>query len=243
MKTLLLTLFFALFTLTVYSQKNMDDVVYLKNGSRIQGTILQIIPDSVVQIKQMGGSMWIFPMKDVSMIAKEEKIRYKATIAEGKGFQLGAETGVLIGSGETQERAPFGVHFVGSYRIIPRMAAGMGIGLEFLKNTQLPVYLDSRYYINKKFYSPYLFMQAGLLVPLDKEIYYDWNIKYKPKTGYMINPGVGVLFPMSEKTAVSIAFSYRFQEISFKQFNSYYTDYTRIERMNRFNFKVGFVLR
>lgn len=55
MKTISFSVFFMLICIVVYSQKNMDDVVYLKNGSKIQGTILQIIPDSVVQIKQMGG--------------------------------------------------------------------------------------------------------------------------------------------------------------------------------------------
>lgn len=243
MKTILLTSLLAFTFFTAFSQKNMDDVIYLKNGSKIKGSIVQLYPDSLVQIKQLDGSMWFFPMKDVSLIAKEEKMKSRNLISDGKGFQLGVEAGFLIGSGGVEKKSPFGVHAIGSYRIIPNIAVGLGAGLEFLNHTQLPIYADTRFYINKKFYSPYLFVQGGFTLPLDKEFDIEWGTTYEAKPGYMINPGIGILFPMSEKTAFSISFSYRYNEFSYKRIKPSLIDYTRIEQMNRFNLKFGFLLR
>jgi hypothetical protein len=243
MKTILLTSLLALIFFTAFSQKNMDDVIYLKNGSKIKGSIVQLFPDSIVQIKQLDGSMWFFLMKDVSLIAKEEKMKSQDLISDGKGFQLGAEAGFLLGSGGAEKKAPFGVHAIGSYRIFPNLALGVGTGLEFLNHTQLPLYIDTRFYVNKKFYSPYLFFQAGATLPLDKEFDIEWSTSYEAKPGYMINPGIGILFPMSEKTAFSISFSYRYNELSYKRTKPNLVDYTRIEQMNRFNLKFGFLIR
>lgn len=243
MKTILLTSLLAFIFFTAFSQKNMDDVIYLKNGSKIKGSIVQLYPDSLVQIKQLDGSMWFFPMKDVSLIAKEEKMKSRNLISDGKGFQLGVEAGFLIGSGGVEKKSPFGVHTIGSYRIIPKIAVGLGAGLEFLNHTLLPVYIDTRYYVNKHFYSPYLFIQGGVTLPLDNEYNIEWNTTYKAKPGYMINPGIGILFPMNEKTALSISFSYRYNEFSYERITPKMPDYTRIEQMNRFNLKFGFLLR
>jgi hypothetical protein len=243
MKTVSFLMMFFLLSVSVYSQKNMDDVVYLKNGSRIQGIILQLYPDSIVQIKQMGGSVWIFSMKEVSMIAKEDRTRHKAVIADGIGYQFGMDAGFLIGSGNSENVAPIGVHMLNSYRIIPSVAAGIGAGLEFFRTTQIPLYLDVRYYYNRKFYAPYLFVQGGAMLPLGKEINYAEGLTYKGKTGYMINSGIGFLFPMSEKSAFSLSFSYRFQELLYERKNYSLTEYIRVEQMNRFNLRFGFLLR
>lgn len=47
------------------------DVVYLKNGSIIKGTVLQIIPDDILKIEIPGGSILVYKMADVDKITKE----------------------------------------------------------------------------------------------------------------------------------------------------------------------------
>ncbi len=220
----------------------MDDVVYLKNGSKIIGTILQVFPDSIVQIQQMGGSIWIFPMKEVSMIAKENRLKLKSTIYNEKGYQFSVDAGILIAAGINEYKAPLSVHVINSYHITPSFAAGIGTGLEFFRITQMPLYVDLRYSLNKKFYSPYIFMQGGGMFPLgNKQKEYDGST-YKGETGFMVNPGIGFLFPLSDKSAFSISLSYRYHELKSVR-NTPLTDYTRIEQMNRFNFRIGFILR
>lgn len=231
-----------LICLSSYAQKGMEDVVYLKNGSKIQGAILQLYPDSIVQIKQIGGSVWIFPMKEVSMIAKEAKVKLKETIVATKGYQLSVDAGFLVGSGNSDYKAPLSVHILNSYYITPALGVGIGAGLEFFRMTQAPIYLDVRYSLNRKYYAPYLFVQGGAMFPIsNKETNYDGET-YKGERGYMINPGIGFLFPLSEKSAFSVSLSYRYHELRSKREVSL-TDYTRIEKMDRFNIRFGFILR
>jgi hypothetical protein len=51
---------------------NIRDAVYLKNGSIIRGSVVEMIPDSVVRLLTSDGSLFVFPMKEVEKIVKEE---------------------------------------------------------------------------------------------------------------------------------------------------------------------------
>jgi hypothetical protein len=222
----------------------MDDVVYLKNGSEVRGRILQVYPDSVVQIMQAGGSIWNFPMQDIQMIAKEQKLRQKAAVTDLKGYQFGAGLGFLVrsGSNSTSFKAPLTVHVLNTYGITPAISAGAGVGLEFFQVTQLPVYLDLRYYYNRRSYASFVFMQGGAMVPLGHKQRDLDGSNYKGKTGYLLNPGIGFLLPLNEKTAFSISFSYRYHELRSVR-ETPLTDYQRTEKMNRFNIQLGFLFR
>jgi hypothetical protein len=48
------------------------DVVYLKNGSIIRGSLAAVVPDSVVKIQTADGSLFVFRMSEVEKIVKEE---------------------------------------------------------------------------------------------------------------------------------------------------------------------------
>ena len=48
------------------------DVVYLKNGSIIRGTVIEMIPDSILRIQTRDGSVFVYSMADVQKIVKEE---------------------------------------------------------------------------------------------------------------------------------------------------------------------------
>jgi len=99
LKALLLVLCLTSYAARLQAQKNMEDVIYLKNGSKINGIIMQLIPDSTVRIKQTDGSVWVFPMKEVDMIDKEIKNKYKANIADAKGYRFGIDAGIRLVSG------------------------------------------------------------------------------------------------------------------------------------------------
>jgi hypothetical protein len=54
------------------AQTDMQDVLYLKNGSIIRGMIVQFIPDSTVKIQTADGSIFVFPSLEIKKIQKEE---------------------------------------------------------------------------------------------------------------------------------------------------------------------------
>lgn len=59
---------FSLFT----SAQEYRDVVYLRNGSMIYGTILELIPNEKVKIKTADGSVFVYRIPEVDRIVKEE---------------------------------------------------------------------------------------------------------------------------------------------------------------------------
>jgi hypothetical protein len=54
--------------------QDMIDVVYLKNGSIIRGTILELVPERSVKIETRDGSVFVYQMTEVDRIAKEKAV-------------------------------------------------------------------------------------------------------------------------------------------------------------------------
>lgn len=74
----------AMFTLNIAAAQNMRDVVYLKNGSVIKGSITEQIPDSIIKIKTADGNLFTYPFAEVEKITREEN---KVSTASG-AFQI-----------------------------------------------------------------------------------------------------------------------------------------------------------
>ena len=249
--------------LTVFCQANMEDIVYLKNGSEIRGTIVEWKPDSLMKVEIVGGSLIVFKPNEVSFYKKikkkaVDKIKYikidkdtvfvkevaksRAEIVLNKGFRFAIEGGWIVGPGDNQDKSPLSIHIQSFYHVLPSTAIGVGAGLEFFNTTQAPVYIDLRQYFSKKYYAPFFFIQGGYLFPVGP-IHADISgYESKGKKGYMVNPGIGFMFPLSEKSELLISFSYRYQQVKSTITDYYLPNYERIEKMNRLNVKIGFVL-
>jgi len=52
--------------------KDLEDVVYLKNGSIIRGTIVEQVPGESLKIETKDGSIFVFTVDEIDRIAKEE---------------------------------------------------------------------------------------------------------------------------------------------------------------------------
>lgn len=57
----------------VFAQTEMMDVLYLKNGSIIRGTITELVPDQQIKILTADGSLFVYKMAEVEKILKERK--------------------------------------------------------------------------------------------------------------------------------------------------------------------------
>lgn len=58
------------FTSSAFAQQ-MQDVIYLKNGSIIRGTIVEQIPSVSVKIQTKDGNVFVFKMEEIEKITKE----------------------------------------------------------------------------------------------------------------------------------------------------------------------------
>ena len=55
-----------------FAQGNMQDVVYLKNGSIIRGDIIEMVPSETVKIMTADGCVFIYDFADVEKFTKEQ---------------------------------------------------------------------------------------------------------------------------------------------------------------------------
>jgi hypothetical protein len=57
------------------ADQQMDDVVYLKNGSIIRGMILEQVPNQSLKIQTKDGNLFVYQMSEVEKITKEAPIK------------------------------------------------------------------------------------------------------------------------------------------------------------------------
>ncbi|MCB0511723.1 MAG: hypothetical protein KDC72_04190, partial [Bacteroidetes bacterium] len=55
----------------IFGQNNIEEVVYLKNGSIIRGTIIEQVPNQTLKIQTKDGSVFVFNLNEVQKITKE----------------------------------------------------------------------------------------------------------------------------------------------------------------------------
>jgi len=60
------------FFIVSISAQNIQDVVYLKNGSIVRGIIIEQIPNQSLKIKTKDGSVFVYKMIEVDKMTKEE---------------------------------------------------------------------------------------------------------------------------------------------------------------------------
>lgn len=76
MKQIIILLFLLIFSIS-FGQNQTRDVLYLKNGSIIKGSIIEMNPATGIKIKTADGSLFIYKMEEVLKTEKEEFISKK----------------------------------------------------------------------------------------------------------------------------------------------------------------------
>ncbi|MBK7140431.1 MAG: hypothetical protein IPH74_16095 [Bacteroidetes bacterium] len=70
MKKVLLFLLICL-SFNVFAQSSLEEVVYLKNGSIIRGTIIEQIPNVKIKIQTSEGNVFVYKYDEIEKITKE----------------------------------------------------------------------------------------------------------------------------------------------------------------------------
>lgn len=239
MKRLLFLLCACFISIASMKAQNLTEVLYLKNGSVIRGTIIEQVPNESIKIQTSDGSVFAYSMADVLKISKEQTINnysnnnlisYKST---NKGFksnfmpQRGYKGFVEFGGG-------FGVGdwaggFLGlttshGYQFNPHIFVGAGAGFNYDFGNELifiPVFADFKYNMLKSNITPMIGTKIGYSV-------YDGQ-------GVFFNPGIGCRFGLSESFALDLTFNYGLQT----EKAEYYWDYSETVLLHTIGFKLG----
>ncbi len=254
MKKLCLLVFVALIAFPVLAQ-SQKGYVYLKNGTILKGKFQY--SDDLEKLKvESAGNLWVFRATEVDSIVGIGSKRMQSPDAKNSisPVFVRTEIGLLIGNSENSQSAPLSFTSSLNYNINSNFSAGLGVGLEFLKESYLPAYVNLEYKFRNLFSTPYLFLKCGYQVPLEESrtVYYDyyqpWSSSIWPgpdysqdnmdaKGGILINPGVGYQRMFSSGFGMSFAFGYQFHRLKYQGDNDYRLDID----YNRLTIKLGII--
>ncbi len=82
---------------SAYGQE-LQDVVYLKNGSIIRGMVIEQVPGKSLKIRTRDGSVFVYAMDEVERITKEEPVERSAGMGAGR-FGVGGHVGTDVTGG------------------------------------------------------------------------------------------------------------------------------------------------
>ncbi|MCM0719256.1 hypothetical protein NBH15_13345 [Parabacteroides sp. W1-Q-101] len=242
MKKLLFLLCACFICLTSIKAQSLTEVLHLKNGSVIRGTIIEQVPNESIKIQTLDGSIFAYSMADVLKITKEQAINnYSNNSVTGFKFQrtgfrnnFAAQRGY---KGFVEFGGGFGVgdwagNFVGlttshGYQFNPHIFVGAGAGFNYDFGNELifiPVFADFRYNILNRNITPVFGTKIGYSV-------YDGQ-------GVFFNPSIGCRFGLSESFALNLTFNYGLQtEEAEYYWSGYYESETVL--LHTIGFKLG----
>ena len=100
MKSLFVLLLLTFFAFALQAQEQYIDVIYLKNGNVLRGTIIEQVPSEYVKLKTSDGSEFVFRVDEIERITKEENPVYLLNENVSKRGYVGVTLGVSIPVGD-----------------------------------------------------------------------------------------------------------------------------------------------
>ena len=133
-------------------------------------------------------------------------------------------------------------------------ATGIGTGFEVFDRNLFPLFADFRYTLRDNDISPFFALKIGYAFGGEKkhynnlttnhEPYYLSNAYYKKGGGFMLNPEMGVKFPLSEKADLLFTVAYRYQKTKSTASEKYgHREWEYIESLNRLSFGAAIMFR
>lgn len=265
MKVNKLILILALFTysLTTFAQAtkptqpiaqstNLEDVVYLKNGSILKGKIIELDMEKEVKVEIMGGSILVYPASEIEKITQEE--RTTLPVNDFKAWKRPRHTPTTgIYQVLTTSLMPgfdsdgffiigLSLKYILGYQINQHVGVGVGYGGDlYVPDMVTPVFIDFRGYLKNKSFSPYYSLGIGYGFAQNTE----WRT-INSKGGIYINPAVGMRMASRRKAHFVMDVGVKLQKASFDRGQGWWGDPEEIVSreeilFKRINWRLGLV--
>lgn len=216
--------------------KNQEDVIYLKNGIIIRGSIVQYVWNDYIKVETERGDLFVVSYLDIERIEKEDKpLKYKN---KEKGLFNITEIGwVSTNNGEPWGLSNLGIQTITGYRLNKWIGAGAGIGLQGYNSIgTVPLFgsLQTGDIFTDRVI-PYGFFNMGYSLAWDNNIMPNKDVD----GGLFFNPGLGVKVK-NRNTAMLFSLGYQMQKVSIHNPDGWWWagNETKIT-MNRISLRVG----
>lgn len=219
--------------------QDLIDVVYLRNGDVVKGSIIKPLDEDGVQIMNSSSDVFTFSAKEVKRVAREkmvhENLKNEVYAYQPKGFtnmtrlEFGFGIGALDVGGMTTDNdlGYVGIHNISGWHINDMLSLGLGIGVDFHGDAEgynqsfalIPIFANVRFTPVKRTLAPYFYADLG---------YGAGIIEPDVSGGLMAGFGGGVQWSTSRNTAVFAGLAYRFQAHDFEDFEAYNANYLNL---------------
>ncbi|MFN6176131.1 MAG: hypothetical protein ACK46G_01190 [Flavobacteriales bacterium] len=229
-----------------FGQANLEDVVYLKNGSMYRGIIVEQRIGESLSLKMSDGSVLVFRMEEIVKIAKEESESTKQKQLKEKTLHKNARSGYYgllevsyglqlsedrssssatnkVGSGNTM-RLNYNPGLWTSDGLIS-LSMLVGIEKEFeAEGLKMPLMLDMRFYASEASTTLMVVLQGGYVTSVVPD---EINLYGYPSTngvtsvdgmasGFQAAAGVGFMSDIGSDASLLISVMYDYQGVKYR---------------------------
>ena len=228
-----------------------EDVVYLRNGGVIRGSIIEQLPNEYIKIQTANGNITVYTINEVERILRDNSStrniyqlpRSSSGTGLRRGFRAIIDFGYYWGDDlGDYRRDRFIFNFIAGYQATPYFSFGLGTGFAYYDGVQgysnafsgdeflIPFFTDFRVnFINRRV-SPYLSFDIGYSFKLDDDF---------KGVGMFINPTIGVSFRAVKRSEIHIGIGYHLQNWKDAYWNYYTNNYKNVD-FEAIAFKFGF---
>ena len=220
--------FLCVTTSTLFAQRAIQEIVYLKNGSIIRGDIIEQIPNESLKIQTADGNIFFYKIEEVAKITKEvtPQNRSQQKHSQNEVYDITPCYLGFVDFGYTIKTGKYGedrLEFLTSHgnQQNPYFYLGVGTGIHYFIDSEvivLPLFCDIRgTIIPMHTVSPVFGLKMG----------YSFNTKDDFRGGLYLAPSLGIRFLASGKTAMNFSIGYSAQRLNYVSTYNHYYDYNR----------------
>lgn len=236
LKTLIIIAFAWLFSGQVYGQEGKNlDVVYLKDGSIIRGTITAMEENKKVKIETLCENVWVFPAHEIDSVTVEFKAFDPPLDFSPSGYAVHGNVAMLVGDKNTNGPG-FSFQIINGYQFENGLYIGGGTGADFYDFAVVPVFADVRYHFFETRLTPFVYAQGGYAIPTEQR---NPDDIYTParRGGYRFNAGTGFRRIINNHAAVVFTIGYQHQSLAEKKTEHWWWNQENIETTTEYIYK------
>lgn len=215
----LIVSFFLLTCSLAAQQEDHIDHIYLQGGNFLQGTIVDTVNQDYLQLKLGGDSLLLIPLSLVEKVKPGKKKVWrnpKGRSVQSDGFYFEIATQLLSAksyfSWSDEVRTNVGLQFNGGYYVRPWLSVGAGMGVDRYEQLIVPVFGQVRAYWPGWGTAPYLSLQAGHGIAVEK--LFDRPEFDVSRGGYFWYPSIGIRLASRRQADFHFDLGYKFQRVT-----------------------------
>lgn len=219
------------FVLNGFSQQ-MQDVVYLKDGSIIRGVIIEQVPNRSIKIQTNDGSIFVYKIEQIEKMTKENLNVPARTVRNGlyrstpqfkfnndhngnkSGYKGFVDFGYTFGVGHVSDAGRLSLTTSHGVQINPYLFVGGGTTVNYYTSASyfsLPLFANVRGSFMDNSISPFVDLKIGYTI---------FDV-----TGFYFSPSIGCRFGLQNGNGVNVSLGYEMQKGTL-EFDSYSTSVT-----------------